>query len=141
MVVASPRKDFRGIASVPTEWEDAADHLRMIVSALRQVQERARSIPVTCVSASATYSMVDTDGLIVMDTAGGNRTVFLLTAAGRETNRVGVKKSTAANTLTIDAAGAETIDGAATVAITGQWSYREFMSDGTNWTIVGSIGI
>jgi hypothetical protein len=50
--------------------------------------------------------------------------------------QVPVRPEVAANTLTLDPANAETIDGAATLAWTTQYQCFTVYSDGTEWWIV-----
>jgi hypothetical protein len=90
---------------------------------------------------TATYSMVDIDSLILMDATDGDRTVFLLTAAGREGRLAEVKKTdSSANTVKIDPTGSETIDGSSSIVLTQKNAMRAMRSDGTNWRLVGAIG-
>lgn len=152
MVIASPRASFRGLTPVPEDWggsnsglagEVAAlkDHMRTAVKAIKQLQEIARHYPIEIVPQSADYTMVDIDQVIVVDATGGNKTITLLTAAGREGRRIGVKKTdSSANSVTIDAEGSQKLDGFSTVALTSNKAYREYVSDGTNWILVSSIG-
>ncbi len=73
-----------------------------------------------------------------VDTASGNVTVTLPTARSVVGYTVTVKKLGAANTLTIDGAGAETIDGAATVALTAAGASRTVVSTGAGWLVVAT---
>lgn len=41
MVISSPRSAERAPANVPLDWSDTPQHLRLIVSALRELQARA----------------------------------------------------------------------------------------------------
>lgn len=123
------------------DWGDAREHRTLLARAIRQLQERLRRHPIEVVTVTADYTMVDIDSLILMDATAGNRTVTLLTAAGREGRRVIVKKTdSSANLVTIDPAGAEKIDDAATIALTQINASREMMSDGTNWVLISAIG-
>jgi len=141
MVIASPRADFRGLTPVPSEGENPVDLARTHANAIRQIQERARLLPVAVVSVSAAYTMVDIDALILCDATSAAFTVTLLTAAARTGRRIIVKKTdTTDNIVTIDAAGSETLDGATTVGLMQKNAMREYMSDGTNWRLVGAIG-
>lgn len=74
---------------------------------------------------------------VLVTAAGGNRTETLPTAASAKWRKYTIKKTDAtANTVTIDADGAETIDGALTVVLTAQWQSVTVQSDGTAWFIV-----
>ena len=141
MVITSPRASFRALSPVPTEWDDQRDHSRIIANALKQLQERIRLHPVEVVTATADYTMVDIDLMILGNATVAAFTVTLLTAAGREGRRIIVKKIDATeNIVTIDAAGSETLDGYTTAGLTQLNSVREYVSDGTNWRLVSAVG-
>ena len=141
MAVLSPRADFRALAPVPDEWPNAREHRTLLARAIRQLQGLIRRHPVEVVSTATDYTMVDVDSLILVDATVGNRTVTLLTAAGRKGRRVIVKKTdSSANLVIIDPAGAETIDGSSTISLTQLNAARGMMSDGTNWRLISAIG-
>jgi len=74
---------------------------------------------------------------VVSNVAGGSITLTLPTAASAKWRKYIIKKIDAsANTVTIDADGAETIDGALTFVLTVQYQAIEIQSDGTQWWIV-----
>lgn len=74
---------------------------------------------------------------VIGDASGGNRTFTLPTAASAKWRKYIIKKKDATvNTITIDADGAETIDGALTFVLTVQYQAIEIQSDGTQWWIV-----
>lgn len=50
------------------------------------------------------------------------------------------KIDSSANSVTIDAAGSETIDGATTKVLTSRWQAVHIQSDGTSWFILASQG-
>ncbi|MFA7264904.1 MAG: hypothetical protein WC054_01090 [Candidatus Nanopelagicales bacterium] len=88
---------------------------------------------------TASYTLVDTDGVVVFNTASAAMTATLPTAAGRTGRRFIIKKlaGSVANALTIDPNGTETIDGQLTEVISMSGGFREVISDGANWHIVG----
>lgn len=87
-----------------------------------------RSITTTPVTLDETHRTA------LVDATGGARVVNLPTAASGIYRKYTVKKIDAsANTVTVDAAGAETIDGALTVVFTLQWERITIQSDGTAW--------
>lgn len=74
---------------------------------------------------------------VPVDASAANRTITLPTAASAKWRKYIIKKvDVTANTVTIDAAGAETIDGALTFVLTVQYQAIEIQSDGTLWWIV-----
>lgn len=82
----------------------------------------------TLTDAHYTVNCNATSGAIVVGLPGAS------SAAGRMYH---VRKSdSSANTVTLDAAGAETINGAATQAITTQYEVLTIQSDGTGWVIL-----
>jgi hypothetical protein len=140
MVVASPRINFRRLA--PVNIEDPDDHFqREVAAALRQIQQHMLLYPTDVRTITASETMIDTDGLILADATSANITVTLLTAAAREGRDIYVKKIDAsANTVTIDPAGSETLDGAASIDLLSKNAVRGYRSDGENWRLISSIG-
>jgi len=73
----------------------------------------------------------------------GTLTVTLYDAAGKTVSNVSqnsgrriVVKNIGTDTVTIDGAGAQTIDGSTTKAISSQYGSLELFSDGSNWHII-----
>jgi len=92
--------------------------------------------PVATVSKTTTYTVDSAEETILCDTSGGAWTLTLYTAASNSGKRIYIKKTSSdTNTLTIDANGAETIDGETTQVLNIQYSYMTLISDGTNWHI------
>lgn len=77
------------------------------------------------------------DNVLLCDATSASITVNLPSAGGIAGKRYAVKKTDAsANTVTLDGAGAETIDGAATKVLSSQYASVEIVSNGSNWMIV-----
>ena len=74
--------------------------------------------------------------IYLVDTTSGSVVVTLPLAKDAKGEYFVFKKIVAANTMTIDGAGAETIDGAITQAFTTQWSVVTIASNGTAWYVV-----
>jgi hypothetical protein len=72
----------------------------------------------------------------VVNTAGGSITITLPRAIDCKGRMYQFKKTAAANTMTLQADGSETIDGAATLASTVQYISFTLVSDGDNWHVV-----
>jgi len=96
---------------------------------------------------AVTVRSISTDGLttastpemIEVNTAGGAITLNLVSAvshAGLEF--IIVKTNAGGSTLTVDAAGAETIGGVGTKDLTGTLEVLHIMSDGSNWIVVNA---
>lgn len=87
---------------------------------------------------TTTYTQDDDDEILIGDTTGGGFTITLLPAAQWANRSILIFKSVAANTLTIEGDSAETINGAANVALTAQYSYRRLFSTGTAVLVIGN---
>jgi len=74
---------------------------------------------------------------VTVDASGAARTITLPTAASAKWRKYIIKKVDAsANTVTVDADGAETIDGALTYVLIAQYQSVEIQSDGSTWWII-----
>ena len=98
---------------------------------------RVRSITTT-----ATLSVND-DAVLLCDATGGAFTVTLPAAADAERLNFGMlycvkKTDVSANAVTLDGAGAETIDGAANVSLAAQFDTALLISDGTEWHLMAA---
>lgn len=90
------------------------------------------ALPIT--SKTANYTITANDYTITGDATSGNITFTLPTAVGIAGVMYVVKKIDASgNSVIIDGNGAETIDGAATLSITVQYTSVVLQSNGTNW--------
>jgi hypothetical protein len=85
---------------------------------------------------TSTYTLSLNDALVFADATSGSFSITLKPARECEQKRVTIKKTTAANTVTIDPNGSETIDGAATYALSAQYASVELVSYNGNWWIV-----
>lgn len=89
------------------------------------------------VSKTTTYTVQDTEDVILCDTSGGAWTLTLYAASGNSGKRVVVKKTTNDfNYLTIDGNASETIDGATTRKLITQYDEMTLVCDGSNWHIL-----
>lgn len=89
------------------------------------------------VAKSGAYTLTAEDGLVIADASGGTFTLTLPTAVGITGRVYRVKKIDAtANVVTVDANGAETIDGAVTATLTIQYEAITVVSDGTEWWVL-----
>lgn len=88
-------------------------------------------------SVETTGNVTSGDFLIIADAAGGAITLTLPPAALVPGRIYAFKRiNSGANTVTVDAYGAETIDGAATHVLTPQWNSVTIMSNGVAWFIL-----
>lgn len=86
---------------------------------------------------TTTDTAAATDYTILCDATGGAVTLSLPAASGVSGRIYNFKKIDAtANACTIDPNGAETIDGAATLATTTQFTNTQFQSNGTAWFVL-----
>ena len=116
-----------GVATV-TSVDTAPGSGRQIKPVASTVVNRAISTKTT------TYTLTANDSVILADATGGAFSLNLPTAAGISGTVYTVKKiDSSANAVTIDPSGAETVDGAATLALSTQHQVYDLISDGTNW--------
>lgn len=87
------------------------------------------------VTKNGAYVLTTADDIVLADTSS-NFALTLPTAVGNTGKVFYIKKIAAANILTIDTTGGQTIDGAATVAVTTQWTSYTLVSDGANWLVI-----
>lgn len=101
------------------------------------LRRAARGVPVYPVrSVSATDNVLESDAFLLVDTTSGSVTLTLPAAAYMRGRLVCVKKLVAANTVTVDGSGSETIDGSATLAWTTAYQTYTLLCDGSTWHIV-----
>jgi hypothetical protein len=86
-------------------------------------------------SVSATGTSPITDANILL-TGTGTYAWNLPSAAGVAGLVIRFVKTGASGVVTLTPAGSETINGAATLAVTAQWRSIALMSDGTNWVML-----
>lgn len=90
--------------------------------------------PVRAVTASTTARPIDR--ALKVDATSGAVTISLPSAAPNPAVFTVIKTDASANAVTVDPAGSETVDGAATVSLPGQWDKVTVRSDGVNWVSV-----
>jgi hypothetical protein len=89
------------------------------------------------VSTSISYTVNQNNAVILADASAGAVTISLPPAREMEQKRITVKKiDSSGNAVTVDANGAETIDGAANKAITVQYVSHDFVSLNGAWWII-----
>lgn len=87
---------------------------------------------------TTTYTTTNADGTITADATSGSFTITLVTAVGNSGLVHTFKKITAANVVTLDFNGSQTGDSLLSYALSAQWSWVQFTSDGANWLITGA---
>jgi len=85
---------------------------------------------------SSSYTIVDGDGTILVDTLSGNVTITMPSVL-LANNYYNIKKiDTSGNKVIIVTPGSETIDGDAQVEITTQYESLQLITDGSNWFVI-----
>ena len=85
------------------------------------------------IEVSSDYSVHPEDEFILADATSGNLTITLPDSNKSKGMFYQIKKKDASNDLIIDGLGSETIDGAATLTLSTQYTTAGFISDGINW--------
>lgn len=92
------------------------------------------------VNKTAAYTPNILDSMVTGDATGGAFTITLPTSVGISGREYTFKKiDVSANAVTIDGAGAETIDDAATFVLAAQNDSITVKSDGANWIIIAKV--
>jgi hypothetical protein len=91
------------------------------------------SYAVGYVAKTAAYTAGDADSVISVDTTSGNVSIYLPTATTITGRIYTIKKIVAANTVTVDPSGSQTIDDSTTATLSSQWSYITVISNGADW--------
>lgn len=91
------------------------------------------------------YTLGANDSVVLGNASGGAFTFTLPTAAGLATGRVYTLKKTdsSANAIAIATTSSQTIDGAASLALSlsRQWQYVQVVSDGSNWQVIDGTAL
>lgn len=88
---------------------------------------------------TANYTITSTDEVVLGDATSGDITITLPLAADVTGRAFTIKKvDSSANIVTVDANGAETIDGTTTFDLAFQYDYVKLLSDGTEWFIISN---
>lgn len=115
-----------------------AELMRPVVIKDGQAVQNANFGNVT--SVTTTYQMLPSDGLVL----AGNTTSYTVTlpevADVPKGHVVFIKKTGASGTLTIEGAGAETIDGSANVTTSTQNDLIALVENGTSWSRINLAG-
>ncbi len=84
------------------------------------------------------YTTTNADHTLLVDATSGAVTITLVAVSGNSGLIHVIKKiDSSANTVTIDGNSSETIDGATTQVLNGQWQSLEIHTDASAWYIIG----
>lgn len=101
----------------------------------------AGPIATSVLAISGAVTAAATDSEFICDAAGAAFTIDLPTAVGITGRRYWFKRiNMGANNVTVDASGAQTIDGVLTKQLASQYAAMEIVSDGANWHIRSQMG-
>ena len=82
------------------------------------------------------YTVADGVRTVIADASSGAITINLPAASGQNQRKITIKKTDASNNVTIDANGAEEIDGATTKVLSTQYEIATLVCDASRWHIV-----
>lgn len=92
--------------------------------------------PLAAATKTADYLLTATDDIILADATSVAITLALPVASSRTRPYYIKRINGGANAVTIDANGAETIDGDLTAVLVAQWTSVTLVSDGTKWAVL-----
>lgn len=120
------------------ESSNRSDWPRLVSRANTDVTRRLRAVERFTVRAvTATGDIASTDALVTADATSAAITLTLPTIATSLGRHLVIKKTDASgNAVTVDANGAETIDGAANFALAAQYDSVTLIAGATEWHVV-----
>ena len=90
-------------------------------------------------SKTATYTITTSDNVVLADATSAAYDIALPSAASASGYEFTVKKiDSSGNAVTVNPNSTELIDGASTYALSAQWKYVRFKSNGTAWYIIAN---
>jgi hypothetical protein len=108
----------------------------MVVNAVADFN-RGVNVPIQTLAGAGPYVLTD-DNYVVICNNAGNETLNLPNPVGRIGRMIVVKVANAGN-VTVQVDGGATVDGLASIVLTGGGNLsRTFVSDGTNWFVIGN---
>jgi hypothetical protein len=118
-----------------TQWQNSVNGVMASVGALGQGKFSGMSLNIRTVTTAPT--IVASDYTILCDATTAGFTVALPAAASSVGRVLVVKKiDSSSNVVLIDASGAETIDGAATISVAVQYNEFTMHCDGSAWYLI-----
>jgi len=118
-------------ASGNTTFNTLTASVQLVSNGSFKLLNTAKTTSFTADTTSSTYTC---------NTSGGSITMTLPAVASSTGIHYMIKKTNASNSLIVDGAGAETIDGAATLTATADDAALHFFCDGTEWHTVARQG-
>jgi hypothetical protein len=122
-------------------WRKLSDMTTALPELIRALNRKLSDLELSFIVAAprtvtAATTALAADTFIMGDATAGAFTITLPSAVGQTGEMVIKKIDASANAVTVDGAGAETIDGAATKVLAAQYDSVRIASDGANWMIV-----
>ena len=134
------KADFENLSADPTPASRGRVYFNETLGRLRLYDGSAWvtvvPVPSTPATKTANYSVSGSDGVLLGDATSGSITMSL-PAAANFSGSITIKKiDSSVNSVIIDAAGAELIDGQAQQNLDTQYSALTLVSTGTAWVII-----
>lgn len=121
---------------LPSTYPSSEEGLRRVSEAFNRQSRRLSSGLFTQYTSA---SIAKIPGTYALDATSGAVVFQLDSAANYRGQRFTVKKTdVSANAVTVTPYSAQTIDGAATYALSARWKYVTVESDGVNWLVVAN---
>jgi hypothetical protein len=118
---------------VPRTFSNQEEWTRQSSGVINQLVNRQVAVDTFTTTQTLDYN----HDVALCDATSAAFTVTLPKAALHPRRDLIVKKVDASgNAVTVEADGAETIDGAANVSLSGQWDFVQVISDGTSWSVI-----
>ena len=125
-------KTFSAPPNVPTPVNSSHATTKQYVDGLVSAGSNVHAVA----TKTSAYTITTSDEIILADASGGSFTLTLPTAVGNHGLYSVKKVDSSANTVTVNTAGGQKIDGGATVIIRVQNASIAIISNGTDWYII-----
>ncbi len=100
----------------------------------------AISLPITATPLTSSTPLTSAHYTALVNCTGGALTITLPTAVGIQGREYVIKKTdSSANAVTLATTSSQTIDGAASLTISAQYSLYRVQSDNANWQVIGKM--
>lgn len=126
------------------DYRESKDILLFLQGDIKSLSDSFQSSENTAYSAvvkSTDYTAINSDYVILVNTAGGAISITLPTAVGRRGKQFIIKDwsgDAGANNITITPSSAQTIDEAASKTISANFGKFWIVSDNSNWLVLGT---
>ncbi len=127
-------------ANVNGEFDNVINTLNLLDQGIRSWGPMVlTSLSTSVATKSGNYTLTSSDQIVLVDVTSAAVTITLPTAVGISGRLYTIKDwkgKSATNAITVATTSSQTIDGNSTVSINYPYASNNFVSDGSNWSLV-----